>query len=70
MMNVYKKLQNKKLVPILSRKANWEAYFDGEKNKALQIQSQITITDKVIDKMVYEPYRLMDEEILIVGKDF
>ena len=63
-----KELKKQKVELTLSQKAEWEHYFDQEKNKALQIQSQITATDKEIDKMVYALYGLTEEEIAIVEK--
>jgi len=61
-----KELKKQKVELTLSQKADWEHYFDQEKNKALQIQSQITSTDQEIDRMVYELYGLTEEEIAIV----
>ncbi|KEY20344.1 Eco57I restriction-modification methylase domain-containing protein [Kaistella antarctica] len=63
-----KELKKQKVELTLSRKADWEQYFDQEKNKAIQIQSQITSTDQEIDRMVYELYGLTEEEIAIVEK--
>ncbi|SFI11109.1 Eco57I restriction-modification methylase domain-containing protein [Halpernia frigidisoli] len=59
-------LKKQKVVLTLSQKADWETYFEQEKNKALQIQSQITTTDQEIDQMVYQLYGLTEEEIGIV----
>ena len=42
------------------------AYFQKEKNKAVEINNQIAATDTEIDKMVYELYGLSEEEIKIV----
>ncbi|MEO6819665.1 MAG: TaqI-like C-terminal specificity domain-containing protein, partial [Ginsengibacter sp.] len=61
-------LKKQKVELTLSQKADWEHYFDQEKNKALQIQSQISNTDHEIDQMVYALYRLTEEEIAIVEK--
>ena len=63
-----KELKKQKVELTLSQKADWEQYFDQEKNKAIQIQSQITSTDQEIDRMVYELYGLTEEEIAIVEK--
>jgi hypothetical protein len=52
----------------LSQEAEWEDYFMQESKKALEIQSQIDVTDKAIDKMVYDLYGLTSEEIEIVEK--
>lgn len=64
-----KELKKQKVELTLSQKADWEHYFDQEKNKAVQIQSQITSTDQEIDRMVYELYGLTEEEIEIVEKN-
>lgn len=64
-----KELKKQKVELTLSQKADWEQYFDQEKNKAVQIQSQITSTDQEIDRMVYELYGLSEEEIEIVEKN-
>lgn len=61
-----KELKKLKVELTLSQKADWEHYFDQEKNKAVQIQSQITSTDQEIDRMVYELYGLTEEEIKII----
>lgn len=61
-----KELKKQKVELTLSQKADWEQYFDQEKNKAVQIQSQITYTDQEIDRMVYDLYGLTEEEIKII----
>jgi hypothetical protein len=61
-----KELKKQKIELSLSQKADWEDYFQKEKNKAVEIQNQISTTDAEIDKMVYELYGLSEEEILIV----
>ena len=63
-----KELKKQNVELTLSQKADWEQYFDQEKNKAVQIESQITSTDQEIDRMVYELYGLTEEEIEIVEK--
>jgi hypothetical protein len=50
----------------LSQEAEWEDYFMQESKKALEIKVTIDVTDKSIDKMVYELYGLSEEEIAIV----
>ena len=47
-------------------KNNWKALFENDSKIALDLKSQINITDKEIDKMVYKLYDLTDEEIKIV----
>ncbi|WP_228410920.1 TaqI-like C-terminal specificity domain-containing protein [Chryseobacterium taklimakanense] len=61
-----KELTKQKIKLSLSEEAEWADYFDQEKSKALGIQSEITKTDKEIDRMVYELYGLSKEEIEIV----
>lgn len=63
-----KELKKQKVELSLSQKAEWEDYFQKEKNKAVEIQNQISTTDAEIDKMVYDLYGLSEEEIGIVEK--
>lgn len=46
----------------------WLGLFEDNKNKAQELQTQITRTEKEIDQMVYELYGLTDAEIQIVEK--
>jgi hypothetical protein len=55
----YKKLS-------LSDEAEWMQYFNEQKQKSIELKTQIDQTDKEIDKMVYELYGLTEEEIQIV----
>ena len=59
-------LTKQKIKLTLSEEAEWADYFDQEKGRALEIQTQITATDKEIDQMVYELYGLSEDEIGIV----
>ena len=61
-----KELTKQKIKLSLSEEAEWADYFDQEKGRALEIQTQITATDKEIDQMVYELYGLSEDEIGIV----
>ncbi len=61
-----KELKKKKIELSLSQKAEWEDYFLTEQKKAVEIQNQITSTEKEIDIMVYELYGLREEEIEIL----
>lgn len=61
-----KELAKQKVTLSLSKKSEWEDYFESEKIKVLEIKSQIDATDKEIDQMVYELYDLTEEEIEIV----
>ncbi|MFM7021345.1 MAG: hypothetical protein ACKOXB_00080 [Flavobacteriales bacterium] len=44
-------------------------YFNEQKQKAQQLQSEINKTDKEIDRMVYALYELTEEEIAIIEND-
>lgn len=61
-----KELNKKKVKLSLSQEAEWEDFFMEESKKVLDIKANIDVTDKVIDKMVYELYQLSEEEIAIV----
>ena len=45
---------------------DWIDLFEENKVKANKLQTEIAVTDKAIDGMVYELYGLSDEEIGIV----
>jgi hypothetical protein len=47
-------------------KNNWKALFENDSKIALDLKSQINLTDKEIDKMVYKLCDLTNEEIKIV----
>ncbi len=64
-----KELKKKKIELSLSQKAEWEDYFLTEQQKAIELQNQITATDKEIDAMVYKLYGLSEEEIAIVENE-
>jgi hypothetical protein len=59
-------LKKAKVVLKLSEEAEWMAYFNEQKQKALALQSEITRIDAEIDQLVYELYGLSEEEIRIV----
>jgi len=59
-------LAKKKVKLSLSEEAEWEAYFLQEAKQALALKSEISKTDKEIDRMVYELHGLTEEEIKIV----
>ena len=59
-------LRRKKIRLSLTEEAEWEDFFLTESQKALEIKTKIDSTDKEIDQMVYELYRLTEEEIKIV----
>jgi len=50
----------------LKEEAEWMQYFNEQKQKAQELKTQISQTDKEIDRMVYELYGLNEEEIRIV----
>ena len=61
-----KELSKVKIKLSLSEESEWMQYFNEQKEKALNIKSEIDKTDKEIDQMVYELYGLSNEEIKIV----
>ena len=61
-----KELGKKKVKLSLSQETEWEDFFIKESKNVLEIKANIDITDKSIDKMVYELYGLSEEEIAIV----
>jgi hypothetical protein len=61
-----KEIEKNKVKLTLSKKAEWEEYFNQESQKALDIKHQIESTDKEIDQMVYKLYELTEEEVGIV----
>jgi len=61
-----KELNKKKVKLSLSEEAEWEDYFLQEQQKAIELKTQIEITDNEIDSMIYELYGLTEEEIKIV----
>jgi len=66
----YKKAKKLKFADKLEErnfKNDWKALFENDSNIALDLKSQIAITDKEIDTMVYVLYNLTDDEIEIVN---
>lgn len=61
-----KELAKKKIKLALADEADWEDYFKEQKQKAQTLKTEIDITDREIDRMVYELYGLTEEEIEIV----
>ncbi len=62
-----KELAKQKVKFALGNENNeWREYFNTSKQKANNLQQQISQTDKEIDKMVYELYELTAEEIEII----
>ena len=61
-----KELKKKKIKLGLAEEAEWEEYFEAEKEKVQTLQAAIDKTDKEIDQIIYELYGLTKEEINIV----
>ena len=59
-------LGKKKVKLTLAQEAEWEEYFNAERDKALHVKKQIEEADTEIDRMVYELYELTEEEVGIV----
>jgi hypothetical protein len=59
-------LQKAKIKLTLSEEAEWMAYFNEQKQKAQTLKTEIDLTDREIDRMVYELYGLTEDEIGIV----
>ncbi len=59
-------LRKQKIVLSLRQQDEWEEYFNAYKQQCNELSTQISATDREIDKMVYELYGLTDEEIDIV----
>jgi hypothetical protein len=57
-----KELSKKKFKLSLSEEAEWEAYFNEQKQKAQTLKSEIDETDRYIDKMVYGLYGVEEVE--------
>ena len=59
-------LKKKKIKLSLVEQDKWEEYFEPYQKELLELQSQIDNTDREIDKMVYELYGLMEDEVAVV----
>jgi hypothetical protein len=64
--NFLSELKKQKITLSLSDQSEWKDFFETTKSEINQLQSEIEITDKEIDRMVYELYGLTEEEIEIV----
>ena len=58
-----RELSKMKIKLNLSEEAEWEDYFNEQKQKAQILKAEIEKTDREIDQMVYELYGLTEEEI-------
>jgi len=65
-----KELKNSNIKLSLSEEAEWMEYFNEQKQKALNVKSEIKKTDNEIDQIVYELYGLTEDEIKIVEQEF
>ena len=63
-----KELKKSKIKLSLKEEMEWEEIFLENKEEAEKIKNEIEMTDKEIDKMVYELYGLNEEEIEIIEK--
>ncbi|WP_395052471.1 Eco57I restriction-modification methylase domain-containing protein [Flavobacterium sp.] len=64
---INKAIKTQKGTPLTKKdEFDWIDLFEENKAKANKLQSEIAITDKIIDAMVYELYGLSEEEIGIV----
>ncbi|MGN0739736.1 MAG: hypothetical protein ACI4LX_06155 [Treponema sp.] len=61
-----KELAKQKVKLSLKQQDEWEDYFSEYKKELLELQNQITATDKEINALVYKLYDLTEEEIKIV----
>lgn len=59
-------LKKQKITLTPRQQGEWEEYFNDYKKLCNELSTQISSTDREIDKMVYELYGLTDEEIAIV----
>ena len=59
-------LKKQKIKLTLVQQDEWEEYFNQYKTECQSLKTQITATDKEIDKKVYELYGLTEEEIEVV----
>ena len=61
-----KELAKKKVKLALADEADWEDYFNEQKQKAQTLKTEIDLNEREIDRMVYELYGLTEDEIGIV----
>ena len=53
----------------LKEEIEWEEIFLENKEEAEKIKNEIEMTDKEIDRMVYELYGLSEEEVNIIERN-
>ena len=61
-----KELKKAKIKLSLKEEMEWEEIFLEKKEEAEKVKNEIEMTDKEIDRMVYELYGLSEEEIKII----
>lgn len=61
-----KELKKSKVKLSLLVEAEWMEYFNNEKQKVQELQSEIEKTEKEIDRMVYDLYDLTEDEIKVI----
>jgi hypothetical protein len=61
-------LVKQKLTLTLKQQDEWEEYFNDYKTECQTLSTEITTTDREIDRMVYGLYGLTDEEVGIIDK--
>ncbi len=66
---IAKKLKFKTKLEERKFKDQWQDLFEHDKQQTIDIQQQITQTDKQIDNMVYQLYNLTDDEIKIIEEN-
>ena len=64
-----KELKKAKIKFSLKDEMEWEEIFLEKKEKAEKVKNEIEMTDKEIDKMVYELYGLSEEEVNIIERN-
>ena len=64
-----KELKKLKIKLSLKEAAEWMQYFNEQKQKAVELKTEIDKTDREIDQMVYELYGLTKDEIKIVEEE-
>ncbi|KAF0239136.1 MAG: hypothetical protein FD181_521 [Prolixibacteraceae bacterium] len=62
-----KELEKQKIKLSLQEQAEWMQYFNGQKHKSELLQNTISQTDNEIDEMVYQLYKLTEEEKAIIS---
>ena len=64
-----KELKKSKIKLSLKEEMEWEEIFLEKKEEAEKVKNEIEMTDKEIDKIVYELYGLSEEEINIIERN-